>query len=93
MGEASVNSSILKVFSSIDHNETDYQTKKVTTRPNCKHLQTTNLMWLKTEICLRKKENIPNIATSLIVKDFAGWSIYRQIGISVVILIRKTIAT
>ena len=28
MGEASVNSSILKVFLSIDHNETDYQTKK-----------------------------------------------------------------
>ena len=56
MGEASVNSSILKVFLSIDHNETDYQTKKKKlTRPNCKHLQTTNLMWLKTEICLRKK--------------------------------------
>ena len=28
MGEAGVNSSILKVFLSIDHNETDYQTKK-----------------------------------------------------------------
>ena len=56
MGEASVNSSILKVFLSIDHNETDYQTKKKNqTRPNCKHFQTTNLMWLKTEICLWKK--------------------------------------
>ena len=40
-----------------------------------------------------RKENISNIATSLIVNDFAGWFIYRQIGIPVVILIRKTIAT
>ena len=40
-----------------------------------------------------RKENIPNIATSSIVNDFAGWSIYRQTGIQVVILIRKTIAT
>ena len=55
MGEASENSSILKVFLSIDHNERITKRKKKKTRPNCKHLQTTNLMWLKIEICLRKK--------------------------------------
>ena len=58
MGEASVNSSNLKVFFlSIDHNETLPNEKKNQTRPNCKHLQTTNLMWLKTEICLQKRKH------------------------------------
>ena len=70
--------------------------KKNQTHPKCKHLQITNLVRLKTEICLRKTRKHSehcHIINCKRCNEFAGRSIYRQIGIPAVTLIRKTIAT
>ena len=42
--------------------------KKNQNCPYYKHLQTTNLMWLKTEICLQKKRKHSKHCPSLTVK-------------------------